>query len=207
MKRIILVLNGKGGVGKSFVAVNLVQYLMDRKVEHVAIDTDNENSTLKRFHADAEFVDIEDPRQRDSILNRLGVHALVVVDCRAATTDLLLDYFEEINLAEVLRRLKAQLTLVIPINHEADSVDQVQRLVAALADVPAYVIVRNAVHSDSFALYEGLADRKRLLEKLGAREIDLPRLNHWIVEALNRESVMPPRLCLHGLALRAPAPS
>lgn len=72
MKRIILVLNGKGGVGKSFVAVNLVQYLIDRKVEHVAIDTDNENSTLKRFHADAEFVDIEDPRQRDTILNRLG---------------------------------------------------------------------------------------------------------------------------------------
>ena len=207
MKRIILVLNGKGGVGKSFMAVNLVQYLVDRQVEHVAIDTDNENSTLKRFHEDAAFVDIDDPRQRDTILNRLALHALVVVDCRAATTDLLLDYFEEINLAEVLRRLKAQLTLVIPINHEADSVDQVQRLVAALADVPAYVIVRNAVHSDSFALYEGLADRKRLLEKLGAREIDLPRLNHWIVEALNRESVMPPRLCLHGLALRAPAPS
>ena len=45
-------LNGKGGVGKSIVAVNPVRYLIDRKVEHGAIDTDNENSTLKRFHAD-----------------------------------------------------------------------------------------------------------------------------------------------------------
>ena len=56
MKRLILILNGKGGVGKSFFAVNLVQYLKDRGVAHVAIDSDNENSTLKRFHPDAVFV-------------------------------------------------------------------------------------------------------------------------------------------------------
>ena len=45
-KHLFLVLNGKGGVGKSFFAVNFVQYLKDRGVPHVAIDTDNENSTL-----------------------------------------------------------------------------------------------------------------------------------------------------------------
>ena len=30
-KRLILILNGKGGVGKSFFAVNFVQYLKDKK--------------------------------------------------------------------------------------------------------------------------------------------------------------------------------
>ncbi len=191
MKRLILVVNGKGGVGKSFVAVNLVQYLKDRKVAHVGIDTDNENSTLKRFHPDAAFVDIESPRERDSIFEQLGQHALGVVDCRAATTDLLLAYFAEVNLREVLRSLETQLTLAIPINHEADSVDQVQRWAAALTDVPAYLIIRNAVHSESFALYQGLGDRRRLVEELGAREIDFPRLPPWIVEALNRENLTP----------------
>jgi CO dehydrogenase nickel-insertion accessory protein CooC1 len=50
MKRLILILNGKGGVGKSFFAVNYVQFLKDKGIAHVAIDSDNENSTLKRFH-------------------------------------------------------------------------------------------------------------------------------------------------------------
>ena len=58
MKRLDLILNGKGGVGKSFFAVNFVQYLKDKGIAHVAIDSDNENSTLKRFHPDARFVDL-----------------------------------------------------------------------------------------------------------------------------------------------------
>src|SRR5438552_5796472 len=53
MKRQLdLILNGKGGVGKSFFAVNLVQFLKDKAVPFVGCDTDNENSTLKRFHSD-----------------------------------------------------------------------------------------------------------------------------------------------------------
>jgi cellulose biosynthesis protein BcsQ len=59
MKRLDLVLNGKGGVGKSFLAVNFVQFLKDKDIAYVAIDSDNENSTLKRFHPDARFLDLD----------------------------------------------------------------------------------------------------------------------------------------------------
>ena len=59
IKRLDLILNGKGGVGKSFFAVNFVQYLKDKNILHVACDCDNENSTLKRFHGEAvEFLDL-----------------------------------------------------------------------------------------------------------------------------------------------------
>lgn len=51
-KQINLVINGKGGVGKSFFATNFVQYLKDRGIDHRAIDSDHENSTLKRFHSE-----------------------------------------------------------------------------------------------------------------------------------------------------------
>ena len=56
-KRLILILNGKGGVGKSFFAVNFVQYLKDHEISHAAFDSDDENSTLKRFHSEAQFID------------------------------------------------------------------------------------------------------------------------------------------------------
>jgi cellulose biosynthesis protein BcsQ len=58
-KKFNTIINGKGGVGKSFFAVNFVQYLKDNGIPHTAVDTDNENSTLKRFHPESLFLDIE----------------------------------------------------------------------------------------------------------------------------------------------------
>ena len=197
MKRIVLVLNGKGGVGKSFFAVNLVQYLKDSGVPHVAFDTDNENSTLKRFHPEASFVDLAQSRQLDAIFDVRKTSDLTVVDCRAASSDLFLDYFREVEIGSVLAELGTRLTVAIPINHDADSVDQVQRITDSLGGMSQYLVVRNAAHSASFALYESLAVRARLLTEWGAREIELPRLQDWLVEALNGDNLTITRALTH----------
>ena len=50
-----------------------------------------------------------------------------------------------------------------------------------------YVVVRNAAHSESFALFESSEVRaQRLKDKLGGREIAMTRLQDWLVESLNR---------------------
>ena len=189
MKRLDLILNGKGGVGKSFFAVNFVQFLKDKGIAHVAIDSDNENSTLKRFHPDTRFLDLEHRRELDGIFTALENANLVVMDCRAASTDLFMDYFAEIDLPAVLSAMGAALTLVMPVNHEADSVDQVQRLADHFGKQCNYVVVRNAAHSDSFALFESSEVRTELKEKLGGQEITMLRLQDWMVEALNAENL------------------
>lgn len=188
MKRLNLILNGKGGVGKSFFAVNFVQFLKDRGIVHIAIDSDNENSTLKRFHPDTRFLDLDNRRELDGIFGALEKANLVVMDCRAASTDLFIDYFAEIDLSAVLSELGATLTLVMPVNHESDSVDQIQRLTDQFGKKCNYVVVRNASHSDSFALFESSEVRAKLKGKLGGREISMTRLQDWLVEALNAEN-------------------
>lgn len=189
MKRIDLILNGKGGVGKSFFAVNFVQFLKDKGIPHVAIDSDNENSTLKRFHTDTRFLDLEKRRELDGIFGALEKANLVVVDCRAASTDLFTDYFTEIDLPAVLSALNAALTLVIPVNHESDSVDQVQRLADEFGKKCNYVVIRNAAHSDSFALFESSEVRAQLKDKFDGREMSMCRLQDWLVETLNAENL------------------
>jgi hypothetical protein len=189
MKRLDLILNGKGGVGKSFFAVNFVQFLKDKGVAPIAIDSDNENSTLKRFHPDTRFLDLNNRRELDGIFTALEKANLVVVDCRAASTDLFIDYFTEIDLSAVLSELGAALTLVMPVNHESDSVDQIQRLADQFGKKCGYVVVRNAAHSESFALFESSEVRAQLKDKLGGREIAMSRLQDWLVEALNAENV------------------
>lgn len=189
MKRLDLILNGKGGVGKSFFAVNFVQFLKDRGIAHTAIDSDNENSTLKRFHPDTRFLDLNNRRELDGIFTALEKANLVVMDCRAASTDLFIDYFTEIDLPAVLSAMGATLTLVMPVNHESDSVDQIQRLADQFGKKCGYVVVRNAAHSESFALFESSEVRAKLKDKLGGREISMTRLQDWLVESLNAENV------------------
>jgi cellulose biosynthesis protein BcsQ len=185
MKRLDLILNGKGGVGKSFFAVNFVQFLKDKGIAHIAIDSDNENSTLKRFHPDTRFLDLDNRRELDGVFGALEKANLVVMDCRAASTDLFIDYFAEIDLPAVLSAMSATLTLVVPVNHESDSVDQVQRLADQFGKKCSYVVIRNAAHSDSFALFESSEVRAQLKDKLGGREIAMSRLQDWLVESLN----------------------
>ncbi|MGA2869382.1 MAG: division plane positioning ATPase MipZ [Verrucomicrobiota bacterium] len=189
MKRLDLILNGKGGVGKSLFAVNFVQYLKDKGITHSAIDSDNENSTLKRFHPDTDFLDLADRRGLDDIFNALEKSNLVVVDCRAASTDLFIDFFNTIDLSAVLSAMNAALTFIMPVNHEADSVDQVQRLADEFGKKCNYVVVRNAAHSDSFALFEASEVRAQLKEKLEGREISMSQLQDWLVVELNQENV------------------
>jgi cellulose biosynthesis protein BcsQ len=189
-KRLILILNGKGGVGKSFFAVNFVQYLKDKNILHTACDCDNENSTLKRFHGDAvEFLDLSQPRGLDAMLRAFEKTELVVVDCRAASTEVFFDYFDEIDLRATLQTLSVGLTLVMPVNHEADSVDQFQRIVNKLEDACAYVVLRNQVHDDTFAVYDQSVIRKRLRKDLGAKEITMTKLQPWLVEELSLKNL------------------
>ena len=85
--------------------------------------------------------------------------------------------------------MSAALTLVMPVNHEADSVDQVQRLADELGGKCNYVIVRNAAHSDSFELYEGSEVCAQIAEKLGGEEINMTQLPDWLVIALNQRNL------------------
>jgi hypothetical protein len=188
-KRIDTIINGKGGVGKSFFAVNLVQYLKDKPIPHVAIDTDNENSTLKRFHPEATFLDIEDAKEIDSIFAALDTADLVVVDCRAASTDIFLNYFEELEIFRLLEKSGASMTVISPVNHETDSVEQIRNLSERLNDRCNYLIVKNQALSERFGNYEQSKTRARLVEQLGAKEIQMPKLYDWLVADLNKRDL------------------
>ncbi len=188
-KRIDTIINGKGGVGKSFFAVNLVQYLKDKSIPHVGIDTDNENSTLKRFHPETTFLDIEDAKEIDSIFTALDTTDLVVVDCRAASTDIFLNYFEELQIFQVLEKSGAAMTVISPVNHETDSVEQIRNLSERLNSDCNYLIVKNQALSERFGNYEQSKTRARLVEQLGAKEILMPKLYDWLVADLNKKDL------------------
>jgi hypothetical protein len=188
-KKFNTIINGKGGVGKSFFAVNFVQYLKDNGIAHTAVDTDNENSTLKRFHPESLFLDIEEPPEIDAVFATLDRADLVVMDCRAASTDIFLDYFDEVKIFDLLKSMGASLNLIMPVNHETDSLEQIRNISERLSTNANYIIVKNEALSDRFDNYNQSATRTKLLNELGAREIVMPKLYDWLVAALNRNDL------------------
>jgi len=87
---------------------NFVQYLKDRGIAHVAIDSDNENSTLKRFHPDVQFLDLANHAQLDGIFRSLEKASLVVVDCRAASSELFLRLLSSKSMPQLCSRRSAR---------------------------------------------------------------------------------------------------
>jgi cellulose biosynthesis protein BcsQ len=188
-KKFNTIINGKGGVGKSFFAVNFVQYLKDNDIPCTAVDTDNENSTLKRFHPEAVFLDIEDPTEIDAVFTTLDKANLVVMDCRAASTDIFLDYFDEVKIFDLLKSMGASLNLIMPVNHETDSLEQIRNISDRLSKNANYVIVKNEALSGRFDNYDQSATRARIMNDLAGREIVMPKLYDWLVSALNRHDL------------------
>jgi len=190
-KRLILILNGKGGVGKSFFAVNFIQYLKDRQISHAAFDSDDENSTLKRFHSEVGFINANHPPEIDRMVDALLERDVVVVDCRAASTRIFLNYFDETEMPTVLEGLDAGLTIASPVNHELDSIYQIQRVVNAIATKADFLVIRNEVHGEGFELFDKSKLRQKLLNEVGAKEIVVTRMHKWLVEGLQRSRLTP----------------
>ncbi len=188
-KRLNLILNGKGGVGKSFFAINLVQYLKDHQIEHAAFDTDNENSTLKRFHPEARFINIDKPREMDDLFTAMAESRIGVADCRAASTDVFLKYFSELKVLDVLQDLDVRLTVISPVNHDLDSVEQIRNISEYFEEHSQYLIVKNHALTDQFNIYDSSKTRLRLISELGAKEISVSSLQDWLVGLLHQNSV------------------
>jgi len=78
MSTVHMILQGKGGVGKSMVAAMLAQYKMSKKQTPLCIDTDPVNSTLSGYKAlNVEKVDILEnkkinPRQFDFVVDKIS---------------------------------------------------------------------------------------------------------------------------------------
>jgi CO dehydrogenase nickel-insertion accessory protein CooC1 len=89
MSKIHLVMQGKGGVGKSLLAFYLAQYVKEKNGKCLAIDTDPLNQTLARTAAlEAKVVRI---LADDHITIMKNAFDLMIEECEAEDADVVID--------------------------------------------------------------------------------------------------------------------
>ena len=120
MKNFHIVLQSKGGVGKSFTAFLLAQYIREKK-PLALIDIDPSNQSLQQFFSDATFVDVKKDGNIslvnfDQLFNMLGaVETDELMYSGSSNYIQLVDYIFKSNMLSVLADLDYQQLLHMPI--------------------------------------------------------------------------------------------
>ena len=178
-KRIILFPQDKGGIGKSFVATLLHDFLIDEGVRVKAFDLDHANSTFQRFVPEAEFIDTDIDADKLGVLDRI-VHVLpetdvVLVDNRATGGSKVLAYLDETRLPELQAEFDCVLVFVVIATDDKDANSQIAELLDTHGERVGWLVARNLRDGDSLSLFAQSNSRKRLAD-LGAVEVDVPCL-------------------------------
>ena len=178
-KRIIFFPQDKGGIGKSFVATLLHDYLVDAGVRVKAFDLDHANSTFCRLVPGTEFINTDVDTDKLGDLDRI-VHALpdadaVLVDNRASGGNKVLAYLDEARLPEMQVELDCAIVFVVIATDDKDANSQIAELLDSHGERVRWVVARNLRGSATLDTFAHSKARKRLAA-LQAVEIEVPCL-------------------------------
>ena len=178
-KRLILFAQDKGGIGKSFVATLLHDYLSERAISLKAFDLDHANSTFQRYVPEAEFIDTDVDADKlavlDQLVEALRDHDVVLADNRAAGGAKVQQYIEESRLTALQDDLGFVLVFVVIAVDDKDAVSQIADLVDTYGERVRWLVVRNLRDGAEPSVFLASKTRQRLLA-LGAVEIAVPGL-------------------------------
>lgn len=142
-KRLILLAIDKGGAGKSFFCVRLLEWLASRRQPFAAFDPDFSNSTLTRFYPETHFLDIRHSENLDHLVEVFNTESLSLVDGVGAQQQIFLNWMDETNLLEIGGEMNLAVTLVLIVEEDKDTVYQAGEAVRRIGDRADWLVVRN----------------------------------------------------------------
>src|SRR5277367_3754413 len=178
-KKLIVFPQDKGGIGKSFIATLLYDYLTEQSIKLKTFDLDHANSTFQRFVPEAEFLDTDVDANKlavlDTMVNALETVDVVLVDNRASGGTKVLRYIEDSRLTELQKELQFELLFIVVALDDKDAISQIADLLDEYESRVRWLVVRNYRDTSTLTMYEESQTRKRL-QALGAIEIEVPCL-------------------------------
>lgn len=191
-KRIIFFPQDKGGIGKSFIATLLYDYLVDANLRVKTFDLDHANSTFCRLVPGTEFINTDVDTDKLGELDRI-VHVLpetdaVVVDNRASGGSKVLAYLDEARLPEMQDELDCGIVFVVIATDDKDANSQIAELLDTHGERVRWIVARNLRGSATLDTFAQSKARKRLAG-LQSVEIEIPCLTEVTRNRLQAENL------------------
>ncbi|KWF91490.1 protein mobD [Burkholderia cepacia] len=186
---IYMVGGSKGGVGKSFVTLALVDYLRRTDVNVVVVETDTSNpDVMKAVHDEIECAscDLDDVSGWIDFVNFCDMHrdATVVVNTAARSQTGVAQYGG--TLADTLDELARRLVVLWVINRQRDSLELLLKFGATFPNAVTHV-VRNGYFGspEKFTLYRDSQLRKAV--EVQGQSLDFPDLADRVADELRSQ--------------------
>lgn len=201
--KVYVTLGGKGGVGKSIVAILLADHFARSERPFGAYDCDEENraksAAFGNSYRDAIAVNLRSVEDCDHLLVTAAEWPVSVVDLPANASGEFFDWWEAVVTPETLLALNIEMVGVGVITPEAGAVASVVQWAARLQESMRFLIALNhrtpmRVSKDRERLFaEYFASRvgRRFRETLRPAEIEIPHLYDGSMLALARSQLLP----------------
>jgi MinD-like ATPase involved in chromosome partitioning or flagellar assembly len=189
-RRLIITAGAKGGSGKSLTTAILHAWLQARKIRTVAIDGDNENSTLSRFLPESRFIDMREPTAIDSILAPITAEEaeVVLLDSRAATSEEMVQWLKQIGIQAINTDLNTAITIVVMVTNSRDTLEQLRWWKNQLEASVQWLIVRNLVN-EQVDEYDVSKLRVEITTTLKGKEITLQTIPDFLIQIMEQHSL------------------
>lgn len=200
MKRIILVLGGKGGVAKTCFCGVSFYWLTASGVKVQGYDCDLENPTFFKQHKAGEYpvspLDLLDPAEaRDFLIQLKALEAerpdVLILDMPRATGEQTRELIERFNFFKASEILGYKITIVSVLNTEPEPIASLAAMLEFCGSKVDYVVVKPQVWAQdgkSYSLWQRWQGRTEF-ESLGGVEIELPILEPIVFQALREKSL------------------
>ncbi|PAK12579.1 protein mobD [Burkholderia ubonensis] len=192
---IYMIGGSKGGVGKSFVTLALVDYLRRTDVNVVLVETDTSNpDVMKAVHDEIECAscDLDDVSGWIDFVNFCDTHrdATVVVNTAARSQTGVAQYGG--TLASTLDELARRLVVLWVINRQRDSLELLLKFGATFPNAVTHV-VRNSYFGspEKFTLYRD-SQLRNAVEAQG-QSLDFPDLADRVADELRSQRLSVPK--------------
>jgi hypothetical protein len=181
MARIHLIDGEKGGVGKSLFARVMVQYAIDKKIEHALVDADMTNQDVKRFYdyaVDAEFSEAVSKGDKADIIFELARKQPVIVNLPANVFPRVNNWIIRGRLLEVADKYGVDICKWFVCDGGFESIDLFYQSMNLYKDKMLHVFVRNLGKTDDWSFLNDDTNYKNITNKFAntVQIIDLPLL-------------------------------
>jgi hypothetical protein len=178
-KRIYLVGGSKGGVGKSLVAMAMVDYLQQCDEDLLLVDSDTSNPDVWKAYKDTARTDLINLDAANGWIDLVNLcdenpESTVVINSAARNNRGVSSYGTTLN--NTLAELKRELVTLWVINRQRDSLELLKEFMDAIPGSAVHVI-RNGYFGDErkFELYNG-SKRRAIVEERGGLSLTFPDL-------------------------------
>jgi hypothetical protein len=188
---LILVGADKGGVGKTTLSRDLLDYFARKNVLTRAFDTENPRGSLRRFYPNiTEVIDLANVAHQMKVLDTMETAnvPVTIVDLKAGNLSYALDLFERIGVLEAGRNGLFNLGLVHVVGPSIASLDEIGEIAKYLQGVH-YILARNSINETNFFEWDEATHRKYFAAIPKAQENNIPKLNEMAYEQVDLSGV------------------